>query len=92
MSDFQPASTGRPTAKRCPAGPFDFAQGRQPGAAVPNWFLATTTLLLATLREIFDESAYTRFLAREGVTSCRSAYAAFLREQEMIKARRPKCC
>jgi hypothetical protein len=48
--------------------------------------------LLATLREIFDESAYTRFLAREGVTSCRSAYAAFLREQEMIKARRPKCC
>jgi hypothetical protein len=48
--------------------------------------------LIATLREIFDESAYTRFLAQHGMSSCPNAYAAFLREQERIKARRPKCC
>jgi hypothetical protein len=48
--------------------------------------------LVATLREIFDESAYTRFLAQREIRSSPNAYAAFLREQERIKARRPKCC
>jgi hypothetical protein len=48
--------------------------------------------IVATLREIFDESAYARFLARRGMRSCPRAYAAFLREQEGIKARYPKCC
>ena len=48
--------------------------------------------LIATLREIFDESAYTRFLSQHGMSSCPKAYAAFLREQERIKAHRPKCC
>ena len=49
-------------------------------------------LLLETLREIFDESAYERFLAGQGIASSRLSYAAFLREQEGLKARRPKCC
>jgi hypothetical protein len=48
--------------------------------------------LVATLREIFDESAYQRFLSFHRMASCPSAYAAFLREQERAKARRPKCC
>ena len=48
--------------------------------------------LVDTLREIFDESAYSRFLARRGLISCTSAYAAFLREQDNIKDRRPRCC
>jgi hypothetical protein len=60
--------------------------------SVPTWFAGTARLLLFTLREIFDEAAYSRFLARHGVSSCPSAYAAFLREQEGIKACRPKCC
>jgi len=77
-------SRRRPTAEGCLAG--------QPGASVPAWFVATTTLLLSAFREIFDESAYSRFLARHGMASCPSAYAAFLREQEGSKARRPKCC
>jgi hypothetical protein len=47
---------------------------------------------VATLREIFDESAYQRFLSFHRMESCPSAYAAFLREQEEAKARRPKCC
>jgi hypothetical protein len=48
--------------------------------------------LLATLREIFDESAYTRFLARTQMKSSSAAYAAFWREREAVHARRPKCC
>jgi hypothetical protein len=47
---------------------------------------------LATLREIFDESAYDRFLNRTSMTSSPATYAAFCRELEEAKARRPKCC
>jgi hypothetical protein len=47
---------------------------------------------LATLREIFDEAAYTRFLTRQQIESSPSAYAAFWREHEAAKARRPRCC
>ena len=49
-------------------------------------------LVIATLREIFDENAYARFLAREGVPSSRAAYAAFLRERAAAMERRPRCC
>ena len=49
-------------------------------------------LLLAALREIFDESAYQRFLVREGLPASRVSYAAFLREHEVGKVRRPRCC
>jgi hypothetical protein len=50
------------------------------------------TILLAMLREIFDESAYARFLSRHGLTSSVEAYAAFVREGEIVKARKPRCC
>jgi hypothetical protein len=49
-------------------------------------------ILFATLREIFDEAAYTRFLSRAGTVSSRKAYAAFRREFEETKVRRPRCC
>ena len=49
-------------------------------------------VLIATLREIFDEAAYQRFLARGEIASSPGAYADFLRETESAKARRPKCC
>jgi len=49
-------------------------------------------LLITALREIFDENAYARFLAREGMSSSRIAYAAFLREREAAFQRRPRCC
>jgi hypothetical protein len=48
-------------------------------------------ILVATLREIFDEAAYARFLGREGQVS-RESYAAFLREREAKTARRARCC
>jgi hypothetical protein len=46
----------------------------------------------SVLREIFDESAYARFLERNKVESSRTAYAGFLRECEGIRARRTRCC
>jgi len=56
-------------------------------------FVADALRLLAmTLREIFDESAYTRFLQRSHMTSSPAAYAAFWRERESSRAPRIKCC
>jgi hypothetical protein len=48
--------------------------------------------MLAALREIFDEAPYARFLNRTGMKSSSEAYAAFRREFEEAKVRRPKCC
>jgi hypothetical protein len=50
------------------------------------------TVLVAALREIFDESAYARFLDRQSVASSQAAYEDFLRESEGARARRPRCC
>ena len=47
---------------------------------------------LAMLREIFDEAAYARFLERAGMHVSTESYAAFRREFEEGKMRRPKCC
>jgi len=49
-------------------------------------------ILIATLREIFDEAAYERFLRRTQMDSSATAYAAFRAEFEEAKTRRPKCC
>lgn len=49
-------------------------------------------ILIATLREIFDEAAYERFLRRGQMTTSANAYAAFRAEFEEAKTRRPKCC
>jgi hypothetical protein len=51
-----------------------------------------TRILIATLREIFDEAAYERFLRRNQMVSSPRAYAAFRQEFEEAKTRRPKCC
>jgi len=49
-------------------------------------------IFVATLREIFDEAAYARFLRRTQMESSPGAYAAFWREREASQARRSKCC
>ena len=49
-------------------------------------------LLLAMLREIFDEAAYARFLERERAAPSRQAYARFLQEQAATRLARPRCC
>jgi hypothetical protein len=57
-----------------------------------NRFMQAASILMATLREIFDESAYERFLRRTEMASSPKSYAAFRQESEEAKMRRPKCC
>jgi hypothetical protein len=49
-------------------------------------------LLVMAVREIFDEGAYARFLARGKLARSRESYAAFLREHGAVKERCPRCC
>jgi len=49
-------------------------------------------LAFRVLREIFDESAYIRFLDRHKLEPSRGSYAAFRREHEHSKACRMRCC
>jgi len=48
--------------------------------------------LRSVLREIFDESAYARFLTRRQIPTSPQAYADFLREMHTQRERRPRCC
>jgi len=49
-------------------------------------------LLGSVLREIFDETAYERFLARHHSSAGTASYADFCREQQQAKVQRPRCC
>jgi len=60
--------------------------------AGPRHTFNIAKLLMAVLREIFDESAYCRFLKRTRTERSRESYAEFLREHEILTARRPRCC
>jgi hypothetical protein len=62
------------------------------GRGLVNRMRQLWEMFVAMLREIFDESAYARFLARNGLTASREAYGMFLDEHGEAKARRPKCC
>jgi hypothetical protein len=57
-----------------------------------NRIVKSAKIVMAMLREIFDEAAYDRFLGRRQMASSPSAYAAFRQEFEDAKMRRPKCC
>jgi hypothetical protein len=49
-------------------------------------------IVRSALQEIFDESAYARFLMRRQLQTSREAYAEFLRENEVSRQRRARCC
>ena len=49
-------------------------------------------ILIATLREIFDENAYQRFLARTGSTTSPQSYRAFMQERDAAAASKLRCC
>ena len=53
---------------------------------------AAWQVILAALREVLDENAYERFLARTQNSRSAESYRAFLRERETLIARKPKCC
>jgi hypothetical protein len=46
----------------------------------------------ATLREIFDESAYDRFLLRTHASRSRASYQEFTRERDAAMLKKPRCC
>jgi len=50
------------------------------------------SIVRSALQEIFDESAYARFLLRRQLQTSPEAYAEFLRENEASRRRRPRCC
>jgi hypothetical protein len=52
----------------------------------------SAAVLVEILKEIFDESAYQRFLDRKELQSSTRAYAMFRQENEQAKSRRPRCC
>jgi len=45
-----------------------------------------------TLREIFDEAAYARYLQRAGATVSRESYARFLAERDQTRVPAARCC
>jgi hypothetical protein len=57
-----------------------------------NRLLKAARIVAAALREIFDETAYQRFLTRARLPSSPQAYAAFWREREANTTPRPRCC
>ena len=52
---------------------------------------ATSALMVSTLRQIFDESAYA-VSASQPIGALRGAYAAFRKEYEVSRPERPRCC
>jgi hypothetical protein len=48
--------------------------------------------LLAALREIFDESAYDRFLLRTSAARSIASYRAFTHERDASMQKKPRCC
>ena len=48
--------------------------------------------LRATLSEIFDESAYDRFLLRTHRLRSVASYRDFMRERDIAMAKKPRCC
>ncbi len=49
-------------------------------------------VFLATLKEIFEESAYERFCVRERVGVSRESYAHFLMEGSLAREQKIRCC
>lgn len=57
-----------------------------------GWLQDAAALLVSVAREIFDESAYQRFLSRTQMQTGAESYAEFRKEQDELRARRAKCC
>ncbi len=49
-------------------------------------------IIRAMLREVFEESAYERFCAREKTSIGRESYALFLLETDQAKQKQLRCC
>jgi len=94
--DLLPVHHGGTEARRKPdhraIGSSGHLESRQ--LAISNWQLARRVweILGAALREIFDESAYQRFLERTRSSRSRDSYRKFMQEHEATSPRKPRCC
>ena len=52
----------------------------------------TFHLIWQTLREIFDEAAYDRYLRQTGSAPSSKSFAEFMSASNAKKERRPRCC
>ena len=59
---------------------------------VPAAFKRMILIVRATLREIFDESAYDRFLLRTQASRTTASYREFMRERDAALVKKPRCC
>ena len=66
------------------------SRGRK--ALAPEMMNRVMQTIRATLREIFDESAYDRFLLRTHASRSRASYREFARERDAAMLKRPRCC
>jgi len=61
-------------------------------ALAPAIFRRVTQTLRAVVREIFDESAYDRFLLRTNASRTIASYRDFTRERDAAMLKKPRCC
>jgi hypothetical protein len=61
-------------------------------ASAPAVLKSFIQTLRATLREIFDESAYDRFLLRTSKAHSAASYRDFTRERDAAMVKKPRCC
>jgi hypothetical protein len=55
-------------------------------------FAKAIRTLRAALREIFDETAYDRFLLRTHASRTAASYRDFTRERDAAMLKKPRCC
>ena len=67
-------------------------KGKNRLASAPTLLRRTLQTIRAMLREIFDESAYDRFLLRTHASRSVASYRAFTRERDAAMVKKPRCC
>jgi hypothetical protein len=68
------------------------AKGKNTWASASPLLRRILQTIRATLREIFDESAYDRFLLRTGTRRTPASYRAFTSERDATMLKKPRCC
>jgi hypothetical protein len=67
-------------------------KGKTIWALAPAAFGRVIRTIRAALREIFDESAYDRFLLRTHASRSVGTYREFTRERDAAMLKKPRCC
>ena len=67
-------------------------KGKNTWALAPAVFKNVSQTIRAALREIFDESAYDRFLLRTNASRSIASYRDFARERDAALLKKPRCC